>query len=57
MSVCALLANLINEGLFAKAIMQSGTCDSPEFFFPLDEATAFGSFYAEDVLWGARMTW
>ena len=32
MSVCTLVSNPFNKGLFSRAIMESGTCNSPEFY-------------------------
>eukprot|EP00698_Gefionella_okellyi_P025152 TRINITY_DN909_c0_g1_i1.p1 TRINITY_DN909_c0_g1~~TRINITY_DN909_c0_g1_i1.p1 ORF type:complete len:542 (+),score=83.53 TRINITY_DN909_c0_g1_i1:1149-2774(+) len=49
MSVCAHLAMPSSAGLFSAAIMESGTCDAPEFFFPLQNAEAFGHEYVGSV--------
>uniref|UniRef100_A0A6B2L1Q6 Carboxylic ester hydrolase n=2 Tax=Arcella intermedia TaxID=1963864 RepID=A0A6B2L1Q6_9EUKA len=45
-SVCWHLVNPASAGLFRAAIMESGTCDSPDFFTPLDQAYAWGYEYA-----------
>jgi len=49
MSVCTLYANPINEGLFSRAIMQSGTCNSPEFYQTLPNALDFGRTYSNII--------
>ncbi|GMH92022.1 hypothetical protein TrVE_jg2768 [Triparma verrucosa] len=49
MSVCTLFSNPVNEGLFQRAIMQSGTCNSPEFYQTLPNALDFGHTYSEIV--------
>ncbi len=49
MSVCSHLANPVNRGLFHRAIMQSGNCNSAEFFQTKDNAMSFGRFYSELV--------
>jgi para-nitrobenzyl esterase len=49
MSVCTLVANPINQGLFTRAVMQSGTCNSPEFYQELPNALDFGKTYGEVV--------
>ncbi|GMI15813.1 hypothetical protein TrLO_g2725 [Triparma laevis f. longispina] len=49
MSVCTLFSNPVNEGLFHGAIMQSGTCNSPEFYQTLPNALDFGHTYSEIV--------
>jgi len=46
MSVCTHFANKHNSGLFEAAVMESGSCDSPEFIFPLGKALEFGELYA-----------
>lgn len=49
-SVCAHVANgPASEGLFSGAIMESGTCDSPELFLPGAGAKSFGLDYARLV--------
>ena len=35
-----------SEGLFSGAIMESGSCDTNQFFQSMDEATSFGYDYA-----------
>jgi hypothetical protein len=49
MSVCTLVANPINAGLFSRAVMQSGTCNSPEFYQTRENAIAFGEVYSDIV--------
>jgi len=50
MSVCTHFANSEgNEGLFKNAIMESGTCDSPEFYQTLPDALEFGEEYSEII--------
>jgi len=44
-SVCTHLASPGSKGLFHAAIMESGTCDAPQFFFPLKNATSFGDYF------------
>ena len=43
MSVCWHMASDASRGLFARAIMESGLCDFPAFFQPLDSALDFGT--------------
>ena len=43
MSVCWHLAADASRGLFSRAILESGLCDFPAFFQPLDSALDFGS--------------
>ena len=45
-SVCFHLVSPASAGLFASAIMQSGSCDSPTFFRPLATAAAWTQSYA-----------
>ena len=47
MSVCSHIASPASAGLFHKAIVQSGPCDSPAFFQPLDGAIKFGKEYGQ----------
>lgn len=48
-SVCWHLASPGSAGLFSGAIMESGSCDSPQFFQSLDYATDFGKTWAQAV--------
>jgi len=45
-SVCWHLVNPASANLFSAAIMESGTCDSIDFFVPLDKAQAWSYDYA-----------
>jgi len=45
-SVCWHLVSPGFAGLFSHAIMESGSCDSPQFFQSLDNAVAFNTEYA-----------
>jgi para-nitrobenzyl esterase len=45
-SVCYHLASAASGGLFQAAIMESGSCDSSDFFQPYSVATSFGDIYA-----------
>jgi len=49
LAVCTLVSNPINEGLFSRAIMESGTCNSPEFYQTLPNALDFGHTYSDIV--------
>jgi para-nitrobenzyl esterase len=40
-----------SEGLFASAIMESGTCDSPELYLPGGPTMDFGADFAR-LIWG-----
>lgn len=46
-SVCWHLVNSLSGGLFSAAIMESGTCDSPDFFQALPTATHLGDVYSD----------
>jgi para-nitrobenzyl esterase len=46
MAVCAHLASPVSAGLFHSAIMESGNCDSPLLWSPLDEALAQARTFA-----------
>lgn len=48
-SVCWHLASEHSRLLFRGAIIQSGTCDAPQFFSKLDRALEFGNLYAKAV--------
>lgn len=48
-SVCAHYVSPASAGLFHAAIMESGTCDAPQFFQPLATATKFAQDYAQAV--------
>ncbi len=54
-SVCWHLASPGSAGLFSGAIMESGSCDSPQFFQSYHYATEFGKIWAEAVGCGARV--
>ena len=45
-SICWLLVSQAAAGLFHRAIMESGSCDSPQFFVPLAAAVNFSLAYA-----------
>lgn len=45
-SVCWHLVNRNSAGLFSGAVMESGSCDSPQFFVPVAEAVAFNQLYS-----------
>ncbi|KAK3275281.1 hypothetical protein CYMTET_16580 [Cymbomonas tetramitiformis] len=49
MSVCYHLASPASAGLFARAIMESGNCDSAELFKPWRAAEASGNRVAQDL--------
>ena len=49
MSACAHLSNPMNAGLFSKVIIESGTCNSPEFFLDIPTALEFGRVYSETI--------
>jgi carboxylesterase type B len=48
-SVCWHLAAPSSAGLFRAAIIESGNCQSPNFFFERNDAYSFGSYYANLV--------
>lgn len=48
-SVCWHLVSPQSKGLFRAAIMQSGTCDSPQFFRTYDDATTWSKIFAKMV--------
>ncbi|GMI40986.1 hypothetical protein TeGR_g10429 [Tetraparma gracilis] len=49
-SVCAHYANgEASAGLFSAAVMESGTCDSPEFFRAFGDSEAYSKEYAKSV--------
>lgn len=48
-SVCFHLVSPGSKGLFAAAIMESGTCESHGFFVPRDQAYDFSNAVAESV--------
>ena len=48
-SVCFHLGSPGSAGLFHAAIMESGTCDGPQFFQTLSLATSFGQKFAESL--------
>jgi len=48
-SVCWHLVSPTSAGLFRAAIMESGNCESPGFFYPKDDAFTFGEEYAKEV--------
>eukprot|EP01138_Halocafeteria_seosinensis_P005113 gb/GECG01005227.1/.p1 GENE.gb/GECG01005227.1/~~gb/GECG01005227.1/.p1 ORF type:complete len:659 (+),score=69.35 gb/GECG01005227.1/:1-1977(+) len=48
-SVCWHLGSPASSGLFHAAIMESGTCDAPQFFQSYSYATSFGEKFAESV--------
>jgi para-nitrobenzyl esterase len=48
-SVCWHMVNQASAGLFASAIMESGSCTSPQFFQPVDFAIAWNTQYAAAV--------
>ena len=48
-SVCWHLASPGSAGLFSGAIMESGSCDSPQFFQSYEYATDFGKTWAQAV--------
>jgi len=48
-SVCWHLVSPTSKGLFRAAIMQSGNCENPGFFYPLKDAMTFGRYYADVV--------
>jgi len=45
-SVCWHMVSQASAGLFASAIMESGTCDAPQFFTPVASAMDFGALYS-----------
>lgn len=45
-SICWLMVSQSAAGLFHRAIMESGSCDSPQFFVPLPAAVNFSLVYA-----------
>lgn len=45
-SVCWQLVSPASRGLFHAAIMESGSCDTAQFYQSLDDAIAFNSLYA-----------
>ena len=45
-SVCYHLASEASKGLFSAAISESGSCDTTQFFRPLQNQSEFGSKYA-----------
>ncbi len=50
MSVCNHYANAAaSSGLFSAAVMQSGNCNTPEFFFELEDAMEFGREFSKAV--------
>ncbi|GMH74358.1 hypothetical protein TL16_g06442 [Triparma laevis f. inornata] len=50
MSVCHHYANgEASEGLFHAALMESGNCNTPEFFFEQDDAYEFGVEYSKII--------
>jgi para-nitrobenzyl esterase len=44
-SVCYHVSSPASAGLFSAAVMESGSCDSPQFFLDLDTATDFNKLY------------
>lgn len=48
-SVCFHLASQASQGLFHAAIMESGTCEAPEFFIPYQDKVSFSKYYAQQV--------
>jgi carboxylesterase type B len=48
-SVCWHLVNQNSAGLFSRAIMESGSCDSPQFFQPVNFAISWNQLYASAV--------
>jgi carboxylesterase type B len=54
-SVCWHLASPGSAGLFAGAIMESGSCDSPQFFQSYEYATGFGETWAQAVGCGKQI--
>eukprot|EP00055_Hartaetosiga_balthica_P006490 m.20346 g.20346 ORF g.20346 m.20346 type:complete len:548 (-) comp5243_c0_seq1:28-1671(-) len=49
MSVCWHVVNTESRGLFQAAIMESGTCSSPEFFISPSRAQVFGDEFLKKV--------
>jgi len=48
-SACWHLASPGSAGLFRAAILESGTCDSPQFFRQKGDAVSFGELYASSI--------
>jgi len=48
-SVCWHLVSPRSKGLFRAAIMESGNCENPGFFYPEDYAISWGNAYATTV--------
>ena len=49
MSVCHHFANAQSTQRFHAAIMESGTCDAPQFFQPLDRAIQWSKTFASQM--------
>jgi para-nitrobenzyl esterase len=45
-SICYHVSSPASAGLFSAAVMESGSCDSPQFFLDLDTAVTFNREYA-----------
>jgi para-nitrobenzyl esterase len=48
-SVCWHLVSPTSKSLFKAAIMESGNCESPAFYYPVEQAMVWGKEYAEAV--------
>jgi len=48
-SVCWHLASQASAGLFAAGIMESGTCDAPQFFRAYDDAKTWSETYSYNI--------
>ena len=48
-SVCWHLASAHSKGLFSGAIVESGSCDAPEFFRKVKDQNEFGAIYSDSI--------